>query len=70
MPFQSSPRPLPSKRYQVVDEGMEDRQIVGKLYFESDHDERVLEKLPVLRKEHPDISLVMIDTWRNRARIA
>lgn len=58
------------KRYQVVDERMEKQQIVGVVYFESDHDERVLEKLPALRAEHPDIPLVMIDTRRDRYPIA
>jgi hypothetical protein len=58
------------KRYQVVDERMEEQRIVGAVYFESDNDERVLEKLLALRAEHADIPLVMIDTWRGRHQIA
>jgi hypothetical protein len=59
-----------NKRYQVVDERMEQQQIVGAVYFESDNDQRVLENLPALRAEHPDIPLVVIDTWRGRYPIA
>jgi len=58
------------KRYQVVDERMEQQRIIAAVYFESDNDERVLEKLPALRAEHTDIPLVMIDTWRDRYQIA
>ena len=58
------------KRYQVVDERMEQQQLIGKVYFESDTDEHVLEKLPTLRAANPDVPLVMIDTWRNRHQIA
>ena len=58
------------KRYQVVDERMEQQQIVGHIYFESEDDGRVLELMPRLRKKNPDIPLVVVDTWRSRQPIA
>jgi hypothetical protein len=54
------------KRYQVVDYRMELQSVVGPVYFESDTIERILEKLPELRLEHPDVPLQIVDIWPER----
>ena len=57
-------------RFQIVDEQMEAKLILGRVYAKSDDEEEPLMKLSGLRAKFPDIQLMMIDTSRNRWPVA
>ena len=54
---------MPTARYAVVDERLEDKQLPGKVFAQSDEVEDLLKKLAKLRADHENAWLIVIDTW-------
>jgi hypothetical protein len=54
---------MPTARYAVVDERLENKQLPGKVFAQSDEAEDLLKNLSKLRADHENVWLIVIDTW-------
>jgi hypothetical protein len=53
---------MPCARYQVVDERLEDKQLPGQIFAQSNDVEELLNELPALRAKYSNGSLIVVDT--------
>ena len=54
---------MPSARYQVVDEELEDQRMPSHVFAQSDDVVELLNELPALKVTYSIDSLIVIDTW-------
>lgn len=53
---------MPTARYAVVDQRLENKQLPGKVFTQSDEVEDLLKRLTKLRADHENSRLIVIDT--------